>query len=74
MPGGAVLHPEAPVGIDQLMPSARINVDAYGLLVTTEVQQVTVTAADGHAQVAVKLRAVDDDLPELLTVESGKGR
>lgn len=73
MPSGAVLHPEAPVGIDQLMPSARINVDAYGLLVTTEVQQVTVTAADGHAQVAVKLRAVDDDLPELLTVESGGG-
>lgn len=72
MPGGAVLHPDAPVGVEQLIPSARINVDAYGTQVTTQVQQVTVTAADGRAQVAVKLQAVDDDLPELLTIESGQ--
>ena len=70
MPSGAVLHPEAPVMMNQLIPSARINIDAYGLLTTMEVQQVSVSRSDGRAQVAVKLESVNDDLPELLTIET----
>ena len=71
MPDGAVLHPQAPVRIEQLVPSARINIDAYGLLALTEVKQVTVSQDSGRAQVSVKLEAVNDDLPELLEVEQG---
>lgn len=68
VPRGAVLHPEAPVTIDQLVPTARINVDAHGLLTRAEVQGVTVTCSQGVASVAVDLEAVHDDPPELVEI------
>lgn len=71
MPDGAVLHPEAPLTLKQLMPSARIVVDVYGLLTMMEVMQVSVTRSSGLAQVAVKLESVNDELPDLILIQSG---
>lgn len=71
MPNGAVLHPEAPITLDQLIPSARINIEAFGLLTTMEVSQVSVSRDEEGAQVSVKLESVNDDLPELLTLDAG---
>lgn len=67
LPDDAVLHPHAPVTIDQLIPSARVTVDAYGLLALMEIEGVSVTTGT-QAGVSVKLEAVDDDLPELMTL------
>lgn len=68
MPSGAVLAPDAPVTIGELVPSARFNVEAFGLLKTMELDQVAVTYSQGVSQVAIKLESVNDDLPELLTL------
>lgn len=67
VPRGAVLHPDAPVSIQQLVPSARMNVEAFGLLPTMELEGVTVSVSAGSASVGVDLESVPpDDLPELL--------
>lgn len=67
VPQGAVLHPDAPVSIGQLVPSARLNVEAFGLLSTMELEGVTVQCTQGQSTVGVDLESVPpDDLPELL--------
>ncbi|WP_243858115.1 hypothetical protein [Mycobacterium sp. DL440] len=67
VPQGAVLHPDAPVTIGQLVPSARLNVEAFGLLSTMELEGVTVSCTQGQSTVGVDLESVSpDDLPELL--------
>ncbi|CAA0078269.1 Uncharacterised protein [Mycolicibacterium vanbaalenii] len=71
MPNGAVLAPDAPVTIGELIPSARFVVEAFGLLAVMELDQVSVTYSQGVSQVAVKLEAVNDDLPELLSAGLG---
>ncbi len=65
----AVLHPRAPLTIGQLIPSIRINVEAYGLLATTELESVEVTCTPADTSVSVKLESVNDELPELATVD-----
>ncbi|ABD58528.1 hypothetical protein PBI_PIPEFISH_31 [Mycobacterium phage Pipefish] len=73
VPGGSVLHPDAPVSIDQLVPSARVTVEAFGLLTMMELTKVQVQATTGgEAKVSVDMAAVDDDLPELLEKPEGK--
>lgn len=62
---GAVLHPDAPLGISQLIPSVRFNVEALGVLQLMELQNVTVT---GEGAVALTLASVNDDLPELVEI------
>lgn len=69
---GAVLHPDAPLSIDRLVPSVRINVEAFGLLSTMEVEGVTVTRTQGKTTVGVDLESVDDELPELIELEQDR--
>ncbi|AER47677.1 minor tail protein [Mycobacterium phage Dori] len=66
VPRGSVLSPDAPLVISDLVPSVRINVEAYGLLSTMELEGVTVECTAGRSTVAVDLESVNDDLPELV--------
>lgn len=68
VPSGAELHPDAPVSVDQLIPSARFTVQGYGLLTLQELQSMKVTCAPGSTSVAVSLESVNDDLPELVAI------
>jgi hypothetical protein len=72
-PGGAVLHPDAPLAWDQMIPSARFSVSTFGLRTKTELESVTVTLNASHAEVAVRLESVTDipDLPELAVLATG---
>ncbi|MEU9805423.1 hypothetical protein [Mycobacterium sp. NPDC050853] len=62
---GAVLHPDAPLHISQLVPSVRVTVEALGVLRLMELQNVTVT---GEGNAAITLASVNDDLPELVEI------
>lgn len=62
---GAVLHPDAPVDISQLVPSVRVTVEALGVVQLMELLNMTVT---GDGNVAVTLASVNDDLPELVEI------
>jgi hypothetical protein len=66
--GSARLHPDAPLTIESLVPSARVTVSAYGVLALMEVQSVQVTSTSTDMEVAVGLESVDDDPPELVTI------
>lgn len=66
--GSAKLHPAAPVGIENLVPSARVTVEAYGTLTLMELQSVEVTTSANGTEVAVGLESVDDDPPELIKI------
>lgn len=44
VPSNATLHPDAPVTIDQLVPSARFAISAYGIDLRMELETITVTA------------------------------
>ncbi|EHI13139.1 hypothetical protein KEK_08157 [Mycolicibacterium thermoresistibile ATCC 19527] len=68
VPEGATLHPDAPISIRELVPSVRINVEAFGLLSTMELEGVTVTCTQNETSVGVDLESVDDDLPELVEI------
>lgn len=68
--GDTVLHPKAPVSIDELVPSARFVVEAYGLRVLMELESVSVTMAAGEASVSVSMENVVD-LPELQVLVGG---
>lgn len=69
IPDNATLHPNAPVHISQLIPSNRIVVDAYGMQVLTQLTGVDVRYTPQSASVAIRLETVNDDLPELLTLQ-----
>ncbi|BBY78872.1 hypothetical protein H7I53_17880 [Mycolicibacterium pulveris] len=69
---GTSLDPAAPISIAQMIPSARVNVEAYGQLSPNELDSVTVTVEKGVATVGIDLEPVNDDLPEL--VKPGPGQ
>lgn len=69
VPDGTILHPDAPVSLAQLVPSARINVEAYGELATMEISAVEVTQSSDRSTVGVTMVIVDDELPELIQLE-----
>lgn len=69
--GSARLHPHAPVSIENLVPSARVAVEAYGVLTLMEIQSVEVQATSSDTTVAVGLESVDDDPPELIKIGAG---
>lgn len=69
LPGGSVLHPAAPISIEHLVPSARVTLEAYGSIYLMEVTSVEVTSQAGTSAVAVTLVSVDDELPELVTLQ-----
>lgn len=58
VPGGAKLHPDAPVDIDHLIPSTKFNVRAFGLLQTMELEGVEVRVTSGDVSVGVDLESV----------------
>jgi hypothetical protein len=68
--GQAVLHPHAPLTVDQLIPSTRVTVEARGLVALMELHSVQVSCDQQGASVAVGLESVDDDLPELMTLDT----
>lgn len=69
LPSNSVLHPYAPVSIDQLVPSARLVVDAYGVLVLMQLTGVDVTYTSETSSVSIRMESVDDELPELVTIQ-----
>ena len=62
----ARLHPAAPLGIENLVPSARVTVSAYGMLTLMELHSVEVNASADDITVAVGLESVNDNPPELI--------
>lgn len=67
VPDGAVLHPQAPVHISQLVPSVRTTIEAFGLIAVMELTKVSVECSQGSATVGVSLASVNDEPPELLS-------
>lgn len=70
LPDNAVLHPEAPVDLDQLIPSARFTIDAYGLLLPMELTGIDVRVTSESAAVSVRMVSVNDELPELIEIQN----
>jgi len=61
IPNSAVLRPDAPVTVDQLIPSARFAVSAFGVRVRQELQSMQCTLGAGQpTQVSVTLNEVPD--------------
>lgn len=69
LPDSAVLHPNAPVELSQLIPTARFTVDAYGLLLPMELAGVDVSVQPNRTEVAVRMTSVVPDRPELIVVQ-----
>lgn len=65
LPGGTVLHPDAPVSIDELMPSTRFIIEAEGIRQLMELTNIEVARRAGTASVSVTMESVEDDI-ELL--------
>lgn len=73
LPGGSPLAPDAPVDIHQLIPSIRVDVEAYGEEYQMELNSLTTTLGSGDNDgVAVSLEVAVDDLPELATINSAQ--
>lgn len=64
LPGNTQLHPDAPVSLEDLLPSARFVVEAYDLRVLMELESVEVTIEQGSASVSVSMESVIEK-PEL---------
>ena len=69
LPDNSVLHPNAPIGMDQLIPSNRIIVDAYGVLVPMELTGIDVEYSANTSSVSIRMDSVDDELPELVELQ-----
>jgi hypothetical protein len=72
VPQGSELHPEAPVVLDDLIPSTRFTVTAYGLRTLVELEDMKVAATSGAVTTTVSMESVVE-LPELSTV-TGSGQ
>ncbi|RIR62933.1 hypothetical protein D2E33_04430 [Mycobacteroides abscessus] len=74
LPGDIRLHPEAPIDLDQLVPSARFTVGSYGVLALMELQSMQVSCKEGDIAVSVTMDAIydEDDPIELDKVEDSK--
>lgn len=72
LPDNAVLHPNAPVSIEQLIPTTRLVLDAYGLVFQAELTGIDVSCSADDATVSVRVTGVDDE-PTELSVVSGRG-
>jgi len=66
LPSGVTLHPEAPLSLDQLIPSSRFVISAFGLRFLMELESVTRSYSSGDASVQVTMDSVNDEIPELL--------
>ncbi|QHB37764.1 minor tail protein [Mycobacterium phage Imvubu] len=65
LPPSTVLHPDAPVSIDELMPSTRFIIEAHGIRQLMELTGVEVARRAGAASVSVSMESVEEDI-ELL--------
>jgi hypothetical protein len=71
LPGGSVLHPEANITIDQLIPGARFTLETQGIAQRMQLTQVETSR--GPSEASVKITMINDDLPqELDTATSDK--
>lgn len=69
LPDDVVLHPEAPITIDQMKPTARVNVEAFGRIVPQELTGIDVTFTPQASAVRPRFAAVNDELPELIELQ-----
>lgn len=69
LPDDAVLHPNAPVTIDQLVPTSRIVIDAFGQMIQMELTGIDVSFTPQSSSISIRTAVVDDDLPELLELQ-----
>lgn len=60
VPSNAVLRPDANVDIDQLIPSARFAISAYGVRLRMELESINVAASGSDVQVAPAFNEVQD--------------
>ncbi|MBV9869138.1 MAG: hypothetical protein JO214_00705 [Frankiaceae bacterium] len=60
LPSGTVLRPDAPVSIEELMPSARFVIEAQGIRELMELTAVDVTRRQGTTEVKVSMEALPD--------------
>lgn len=51
VPSNAIFHPDAPVTVDQLVPSARFAIEAYGVRLRMELESIQVTMASSGVQI-----------------------
>lgn len=70
---GTQLHPQVALSINQLVPSVRVTVEAFGVLSLMEVNSVEVSMDEEGSAVAVSMESVDDDLPELVELTERDG-
>lgn len=70
---GARLASDAPVLLEQLVPSTRFVVEGFGITSLVELGSVAVTVGSGSCDVAVQLPAAQLGLPELTKVHTGSG-
>lgn len=62
---GTQLHPDAPVSIDELMPSTRFVIEASGIRQLMELTGIEVARRAGSVTVSVTMESVEEDI-ELL--------
>lgn len=67
--GSTQLAPDAPVSIDQLIPSARFIVSAFGTRDVMALNSVDVKLDGQNVTVQIDLETVNDQLPELATLK-----
>jgi hypothetical protein len=60
IPQDAVLHPDANVRIEQLVPSARFAISAYGLRLRMELESIDVSTNSGNVQITPTFNEVPD--------------
>lgn len=72
VPANSTLRPDAPVSIEQLMPSVRFTVTAFGLRTLVELERVEVVNSGGQSTVRVDLESVREKI-ELDQLQSGAG-
>lgn len=70
LPSGTVLHPDAPVTFDQLMPSARFVIEARGVRQLMLLTGCEVNRRAGAATVSVTMETVEEKL-ELTSDKAG---
>lgn len=68
VPPDAELHPDAPISIDQLIPSTRFTVTGLGQTALMELKSMNVTCTPEKTSITVNLEGVNDEPPELTTI------
>lgn len=71
VPAGIKLSPDAPVLLEQLVPTTRMVVEAFNVATLSELTSMQVSVSAGQCDVAVSLAAAHDDLPELAKIDGG---